>query len=194
MSRMRFVSSAALFLVAFAPLAASAESGEAAAVLQYCGAPSSEHQGISQVTNKMERDLIYGDIILHFQPAEDGWQFLSGWRDHLPLTQRMTEDRMPCFREAMVAAKTEQPSQAPVSVDPTIRQQTTVPAEDTNTFGIPHLRMIILLAIIVAVLLFLPGGRRRASRQPRIESMRYQRKPSLTDHPSRSKPADRVDV
>lgn len=186
---------AVVSVLAFAALPALGEAGDAAAVMQYCGTPTSEHQGISQVTNRMERDLTYGGVILHFQPSENGWTFLSGWDDHLPMTEKMVEARMPCFRQAMAAAAAQQPHGAAANEDPTIRDQTAAPAADTSTFGIPHLWLILVLAAVVLVLFLLPrGGRPRQTRAMDVEKMRYRRKPRILGRTFRRGDGSRLDV
>lgn len=159
---------------------AFSQNGDAAAVMQYCGTPTAEHQGTSQVTNHMERDLTYGDVILHFEPSENGWVFSSGWYDHLPMTQSMVEDRMSCFKQAMAASRAQQPGGAVAFEDPAIRAQTPAPASDQSTFGIPHLWAIGLLAILVIAVFAWPGARRRSVVKTTVlEQPRYQRRPVL---------------
>jgi len=158
-------------------LPALAESGDAAAVIRYCGAPSSEHQGVSDVTGKMQRDLSYGGLILHFVPEEDGWSFQSGWYDHLPLTEKMTEARLACFQQAMAASQAEKPGGAAIYEDPTIRQEAPAPAGNESTFGIPHLWLILALAVLVAAFLLLPARKRQQATMADVEKMRQRRKP-----------------
>ena len=175
---MRLAPAALAFLIFALP--AVAETGDAAAVIQYCGAPVSEHQGVSPVTNQMQRDLNYGSVILHFVPSPNGWTFLSGWHDHLPLTRSMVESRMPCVQEALSFAASQQPPDPSVNVDPSIRAQTEAQEVDRSTFGVPHLRLILILAALVFLsYVFLPGKRRSASRRIAVESMRQRRRPFL---------------
>ena len=168
-------------LSAAAPLA-FAEGGDASAVIQICGVPGSEHQGVSQVTNRMERDLSYGKLILHFQPAQNGWSFLSAWDDHVPMTQRMLENRLPCFKEAMEYSAAH-PNEGTYAIDPTIRAQTAALPADTSTFGIPHLWLIIVLFVLVILVYFLvPAAKRRPLRAHEVERMRQRRKPDVERH------------
>ena len=191
---MRVSTIAALSLFTLTALPLLASSSDADAVIRSCGTPSSEHQGISQVTNKMQRDLSYGSMILHFEPAQGGWTFLSGWYDHLPMTRTMVENRMPCFRDALQVSAAESPAVTPVSEDPTIRQQTTVPAEDTSTFGVPHLWLILILSVLVVlVYVFLPGRQRKAERLKNVEGMRRRRRPVMDRFLRRGSPND-IDV
>ena len=162
-----------------------AETGDAAAVIQYCGTPTSEHQGISDVTSKMQRDLAYGGLILHFVPAEDGWSFQSGWYDHLPLTEKMTEARLACFQRAMAASRAEQPGGSSASEDPTIRQQVIPPAGNESTFGVPHLWLIIALVVLVIIFFLLPRAKRQQPTVSEVERMRQRRKPRILDRPFR---------
>lgn len=173
---MRLRSLAVLYLFALATLSAAAQAGDAAAVLQYCGAPDHEHQGVSPVTNKMERDLTYGNVILHFLPAENGWRFLSGWSSHLPLTRSMVESRMPCFQQAMASSASD-PASLQMQVDPSIRSQ--MQQQPDGNFGIPHLRLILFLAVMVLLSYFLLPGRYRRVPSLAVEGMRQRRKPSV---------------
>ena len=192
---MRLACLAAFLALPFVALPIIAESGDAAAVVQYCGKPVSEQQGISQVTNRVERTLTYDTFILHFEPAADGWAFLSGWHGHLPMTEKMVASRMPCFAQAMAVSRAEQPGGPAAFEDPAIRQQTAVPGADHSTFGIPHLWLIVVLAIVVVILFLLPGSRRRHLRQPaEVETMRYKRKPIMDRFRQRRRPRSGLDV
>jgi len=153
--------------------------GEAAAVLQHCGAPKAEEQMTSPVTNRLERNLYYGnDTIMHFQPSENGWSFTTGWMGHIPVTRDMLAARMPCFRDAMQQAAT-----APLPyVDPSVAVQTSLQPVDEATFGIAHFWLIAGLALLLLVLvLVIPSARRKSSysRTADILRRRVLRKPSL---------------
>ncbi len=177
---MRLFSLISIPLLIGAALPVVAETGDAAMVIRYCGAPSSEHQGLSQVTSLMERDLTYGDTILHFEPREDGWSFLSGWRGHTVLTRKMVADRMTCFGEAMAASSATEQNGEVNAMDPTIKAQTAPLETDNSTFGIPHLALILVLVLLVlAVYLFLPRRGRIVYRTQDVEQMRMRRRPDL---------------
>lgn len=167
---------AALFISALPALAAS---GDLAAVERYCGTPTGEHQDVSPATSKMERDLLYGSITLHFLPVENGWTFLSGWYGHLPLTQKSAGEHMPCFAQAMASVNADTPAEKPAYEDPAIREQTAPQSADTRDFGIPHLRLILVLSLVVCLCFFLPARRRQVPRSAVAEPLRYQRKPLL---------------
>ena len=170
-------------LIAGVPVA-RALPGEAAAVIQRCGTPDSESKGVSPVTNVMERNLSYGQIILHFEPAEGGWTFRSAWDDHMPLTRAGVSRRMPCFEAAMAAV-----AAAPqAAVDPTIAEQTRVPTTTTRwNFGIPFLWLIVAMAAALLVFVVLPSSPKmrtrvmemedRPFRRPRVKGFRFRRKP-----------------
>lgn len=181
------------FALLLASLPAVASPADLAAVEQYCGKPSGEHQGVSLVTNRMQRDLTYGQVILHFQPVENGWSFLSGWYNHLPLTQSSAEEHMPCFAQAMASVKSAIPEGGPAFEDPAIRAQTVEVNADARDFGIPHLRLILVLSVIVLLCFFLPSARRRQTRPMEIESLRQRRKP-LLERIGRRDPTTRLDV
>jgi hypothetical protein len=146
-------------------------------VIQHCGQPRAEEQVTSPVTNRLERNLYYGDdLILHFQPLEGGWGFTTAWYKHLPMTRDRLEARLPCFADAMkqVAA---QPVQ---TVDPTIAGQTAIAPVDEETFGIPHLWLIVLLVALLILALLIPTAKRRT--RARIVRNKPLRKPSLLDN------------
>jgi hypothetical protein len=154
-----------------APMAAYGLPGEAAAVIQRCGTPDSENKAVSEVTNVMERDLTYGKIIMHFEPAEGGWTFRSAWDNHIPVTRNGLEARMPCFKEAMasVAAAPQQ------SVDPTIAEQSKVPAVPASGFGVPFLSLIAALAFVLILFVVAPTRRKLANREMDPNKRPYRR-------------------
>jgi hypothetical protein len=169
-----------------------AEAGDASAVVQFCGPPAGESQGISQVTNQLERNLTYGRMILHFQAEEGGWSFLSGWYAHVPVTEKMVENRMPCFRQAMAASA--QWSRVGMSrEDPAIRLQSSPTAADTSTFGIPHLAFILFLSVLTVIVFLLPNRRKRPLAAREVEKMRRRRRPDVESSAS-TRSASRLDV
>jgi len=155
--------------------------GDAAAVMQHCGAPKSEEQMTSPVTNRLERNLYYADdVILHFQPSENGWSFTSAWDKHFPMTREMLEARMPCFRNAMKEAE----SQPLPYIDPSIAQQTTMQPVDPSTFGIANFWLIAGLIVILALFFILVPAARRRNNGDRTEGIlrkRFLRKPKLVN-------------
>ena len=84
---------------------------------------------------------------------------------------------MPCFADAMAASAQERP--AVTGIDPTIQSQTELPPANTGTFGIPHLWLILALAVVVVVLAFMPDARRRPFRLSELERMRMRRRPAV---------------
>lgn len=173
-------------LLAFAltPLVAYGLPGEADAVIQHCGTPTAEHQGMSSVTNQMERDLYYNKLILHFEPAGGGWEFRSAWSNHLPVSRNGLEQRMPCFREAL----TQVASAPKPAIDPTIAQQTSLAPTQGSSFGVPFLWLIFGLAVVLAVFVAIPARRRkvrglameeRPFRRPRVVGFRFRRRPAV---------------
>ncbi len=190
---MRLSLIALIAVLALAPVPAVASAGDLASVEKYCGKPINDKQEVSQVTNKMERDLTYGPVILHFLPVENGWSFLSGWYNHLPLTRDMAENHMPCFAQAMASVQTALPVAGTAYEDPAIRAQTADPSAETRDFGIPHLRLILVLSAIVVICFFLPSARRRQPRPMEMDRLRQRRKPLLHRFARRS-PTTRLDV
>ncbi len=140
-----------LFAVALSTGMVRAQWDEAAAVERHCGQPQAEHEGMSQVTNRLQRDLRYGDATLHFVPDGQGWTFTTAWRGHLPVMRSNLEESMPCFGDAVkeVAVR-------PVALeDPTIAQQVT-PAVRLVNADIARMVVIVLLVIMVLGLAFWP--------------------------------------
>jgi hypothetical protein len=173
----------ALLIAGASPL--HALPGEANAVIAHCGEPHAEHYGTSPVTNTTQRDLIYNDLTLHFEPLEGGWSFTTAWRGHFPVTRKELEKTLPCFRAAMeqVAAGPQQ------VVDPTIAAQSQAGTPmSTSTWGIPHLWLIVALIVLTLLILFLLPSRRRPAaiappdrifRKPNLRGMVFRRKPRL---------------
>jgi hypothetical protein len=172
-----FVGLATLTALAVPALHAQSQyPGEAAMVIHYCGKPNAENHTTSPITGNMQRDLYYGDAIIHFAPIQEGWAFTSAWEGNLPISRRALEARMPCFHEAMlqVAAR---PSAA---VDPTIAMQSiTPPIVESNSFGMPFLWLIVALVIVLIVLAVLPSARREQRRKTLKPEEREFRKPGL---------------
>lgn len=170
MRRLRVALGLCLLLVA---LPAFALPGEDEAVVRHCGKPASERRDLSPVTNQIQRDLFYGDIVLHFQAVEGGWSFTTAWVKHLPMTRTALEQRLPCFRDAM-----QEVASAPrPALDPTIEAQTYVKPIDGTTFGIPHFWLIIILGVILVLAVAVPSARRkkRVLPEPRV----YHRVPEV---------------
>ena len=182
-----------LFLALFgSSVAAFAVPGELAAVERRCGPPSAESKGISEVTNQLERTLIYYDsVYLHFQPVAGGWSFTTAWNGHLPMTRREVESRMPCFRVAMQDAA----SGAPVAadIDPTIASQTINRPATNTSFGIPHLWLIVALVVTLLVFLIWPSARqRRLQREAKKPVDKIYRKPNLDEYSSAAPPVEPI--
>jgi hypothetical protein len=144
-----------LFLFSFCTVPVFALPSEAAAVLEQCGAPTSQSHGISPLNARDERNLVYGDLTMHFTPMDGSWSFTTAWRSHLPVTRNELARQMPCFARAMQeAAAAPQPV-----VDPTIAQETT--QVKTVNFGIPYFWWIVVLTIVLLVVGLWP-------RKPRV--------------------------
>jgi len=171
-----------LFALALTPLSAFALPGEAGSVIVHCGRPASDQEDISPVTGLTQRNLTYNNIILHFQPMQNGWSFTTAWRGHLPLTRNETEAAMPCFRDAVTQVAT-----APRSViDPTIAaDEATLPRG--IHFGPAFLWLLLALGIILVIFLAMPRTRRRARRFLPMESRPF-RRPRVFGIPFRRKP------
>jgi hypothetical protein len=179
------------FLLALTLLGSStsafAVAGELTAVEHHCGPPSAESKETSEVTNQLERTLIYNyngnSLYLHFRPVAGGWSFTTAWNGHLPMSRQELENRLPCFRNAMQEAAAAAP--ATTTVDPTISGQSLSHAVTDNTFGIPHFALIVLLVITLLVLLLLPSARQRQlARQARKPVEHVYRKPNLDEYES----------
>lgn len=143
---MRFRAPILLLLLLCTPsFCAFALPGESAAVLEQCGAPTSQNRDVSPVNARDELNLQYGDLILHFTPMDGSWSFTSAWRNHLPVTRNELERQMPCFQRAMQAA-----ANAPLpAVDPTIARETAT--VKTADFGIPYFWLIVVLTIALLI-------------------------------------------
>lgn len=162
----------------FSTLPALAVPGEASAVIQRCGTPLADTQGISPVSNTHQRNLTYpNDLILHFEPLLGGWSFTTAWHSHLPMTRSELEEKLPCFREAMAdAAAAPQPE-----MDPTIAaDQASVRHVDMFTFGVPHFWLIVLLSVALVILIALPSKRP----EPRRVDERTYRRPAILGVPA----------
>ena len=186
-----FTAFSALLLAAAVSCPAFALPGEASAVIAHCGQPTAENRDTSPVTGHLQRDLYYGDTILHFEPMEGGWSFTTAWSGHLPVSRAGMEHKMPCFRDAMNEAASF-PQRAE---DPTIAQQTVQsPVISSNGFGVPFLWVVLALVVVLIILVALPTARRRAQRAPLLEQRPY-RKPDLSESGfhSRSRDSSRID-
>ena len=94
----------------------------------------------------------------------------------------------------MASSAAQQPGGPTAYVDPAIRQQTSAPVADSSTFGIPHLWLIVVLAVVVLVFFLLPGARRGSRKAKDIEKLRYRRRPEVTGRPFRRGPGTRLDL
>jgi hypothetical protein len=167
-SRARYIVLASA-LTTLATLPALALPGEAAAVIAHCGQPARDFQDVSPVTSQPERNLVYADTILRFQPMAADWSFLSAWRGHLPETRAALEKRMSCFGDAL-----QQVAAAPKAIpDPTIAADKVPQPVPMTGFGIPFLWLIFILGAILIVFLARPYSRRTSTRTlPVIERRR----------------------
>ena len=149
-------------LLCVGSVSAFALPGELDAVVRHCGEPLQRSAETSQVTGKPQRDLIYKNVTLHFEPEEGGWSFTTAWKGHFPVTRGILESEVPCFKTAMdeIAAA---PRQA---VDPTIADQTvgTAPMV-TSTWGIPHVWSAVLCVVLLVLVIALFPRRNRGGRE-----------------------------
>ena len=174
---------AVLLFAAAAP--AYAAPGELNAVIAHCGVPHAQNYTTSQVTGKPQRDLIYNEVTLHFEPEEGGWSFTTAWEGHFPVVRNTLETRLPCFKAALDQAD----AAALPAVDPTIAAQTTTATDFSQTsFGIPHLWLILGLIIVTSLILFLLPRRRRPVDVERVPDQRRYRKPLLRGRLARRTP------
>ena len=177
-----------IFLLSLILLASSvpafAAPGELDAVIKRCGIPGGESKEISQVTNQLERTLIYnGNSYLHFEPVAGGWAFTSAWNGHLPMSRKEVENRMPCFHQAMQDAANAAPNAS--GIDPAIAQQSINPTANDATFGIPHFALIVFLVITLIVFLLLPSARQRQVAHEQAKPIeRVYRQPNLDEYTS----------
>lgn len=165
-------------------LPAAAAPGDADTVIRHCGQPSGEGIANSVVTERLQRDLIYGPMRLHFIPDGAGWSFSTAWSGHLPVSRAQTEARMPCVRQALAESEAAQPL---ASADPTIAME--VPSTATisaNTWGIPRLPLLFLLVLMVIALALIPWGRKHRRPRPRVPSLR--RRPGIPSWIVRRRP------
>ena len=168
----------AILLAAFA-LPAFASPTDDESVIRHCGHPLSDQRGNSQVTGEYQRNLFYpNDVIIHFAPVDGGWTLTGAWLKHVAVTREGLASNLSCVRVALEeAAKAPKPE-----IDPTIAQQTTQPRTSSNMFGIPFLWLI--LALIVAVLIFAVLPSRRAAPPTRPEPRSPRRLPDYERHSS----------
>jgi hypothetical protein len=176
-----FFAMLALLIVSSSAFAAP---GDLTSVERHCGPPNAESKEISQVTNQLERTLIYNNngntLYLHFEPVAGGWSFTTAWKGHLPMTRNELEGRLPCFRNAMQEA--ENAAKGVSNVDPTIARQTAAMSSE-GTFGIPLLWLIVALVITLLIFIFLPSARqRRAARLARKPIEHVYRKPNMDEY------------
>lgn len=160
--------------------------GELDAVEQHCGQPLRESQEVSVVTDQAQQTLYYpNDVALHFQPMDEGWSFTTGWHGNLPISREELEQRLPCFRNAMLQVAAANP--AVRDADPGILNDTVVeiPFYNQSTFGIPHFWLIIALAFFVVVVALIPNARKRrlaqrdAANAELLAARKFFRKPEI---------------
>jgi hypothetical protein len=164
-----------------ATLPALALPGELTAVERHCGNPQAESRETSQVTNHLQRTLIYNDLLLHFEPMEQGWSFTTAWHGHFPMTRGELESKLPCFRDAMNEVAANAPANTLVPADPAIAQQTAGQPIDSS-FGIPHLWLIAILVVTLILFIFIPSARQRklrAAAATNAEAERVYRQPDV---------------
>jgi hypothetical protein len=171
MKRLRTWALLAFAIFLLSPLQSFAAPGEASAIIQTCGAPSSDWQSVSEVTGKLQRSLVYGNTILRFDLFTGGWSYASAWRGHLPVSLSTVEAALPCVRQALnVVAK------SPATVaDPTMIADHRGLQNMGIQFGRPFLWLIAVLAAVLIVSLAVPATRRRTVRRPPLEARPYRR-------------------
>ncbi|SEG17475.1 hypothetical protein SAMN05421819_2061 [Bryocella elongata] len=148
---------------AFAALPQSADipvapvAGDAAAVIQHCGPPSSDSSTYDPTTRRMQRVLLYdhAGMLLRFQPAGASWSFTSGTLDGQVASLHTLESAFQCMRDGMghgsVAASS--------SPNP---QATFGPQDDglLSLFGVRSFLTLALLSLATALLVVWPPPRR----------------------------------
>lgn len=168
-----------LLVFAFVPafcLSAIAAPADADAVIRHCGQPSGENIAKSAVIGRLQRDLAYPPMRLHFVPDGSGWSFTTGWSGHIPLSRTQVESRMPCVRDGL--AESEGLALSTPAADTTISQEVPSTATiSTTTWGIPRLPLPGLLAAVVIILALLPGVRKRRRIRAYVPTLR--RKPGV---------------
>jgi hypothetical protein len=157
-----------LLASAFLPVAASALPVRASDVLRHCGQPTAEGIRISEVTGGMERELWYGDNILHFEATEGDWEFSSAWKGHLPISGRALATGMPCLREAIDEA-----AAVPTGLNFAKLDHESRPEELSRGLGIPFFWLIagltVVLLFVVLDPLISPETREKSAPLPEIE-------------------------
>jgi hypothetical protein len=172
---------------------AFAAPGELNSVVLHCGPPGAESRETSQITGEQQRTLIYDNsLYLHFQPVATGWSFTTAWKGHLPMTRGEIENHMPCFRQAMQEAAAAVPVEP--GIDPALAAQSVPPRNNNNSFGVPHLPLIVFLIITLLVFLIVPSARaRRLARQQTKPVEHIYRKPNLEEYVSPTLPPRPLD-
>jgi len=146
-------------------------------VLRHCGRPTAEGIRVSEVTGLLERNLWYGDNILHFEAAEGDWEFTTGWKGHLPISDKALATHLPCLRAAMNDAKA-----IPAPLNYNRIDHETRPENASRGLGIPFFWLILTLSALILFVavdpLLKPSRTRRPAPTPEIE--RNFRKPQAT--------------
>jgi hypothetical protein len=166
----------------FSATAAFAAAGDATAVLSHCGTPTNDYATTSVVTGQAERNIVYGNVILHFDPTGGGWNYLSAWDGHTPISKAHVSRLMPCFSDALTEAAAAQIT----PLDPTIASDQAV-APVGIRFNRAFLILMFVLFGILIISVAIPATRRRRRRAtlpitarpyrtPRVTGLRFRRR------------------
>lgn len=142
--------------------------GEAITVVRHCGQPANESISTNQSTNRLERNLTYGDTTLLFVPGGGDWTFTSAFKGEVPVSSDALQQEMPCFRAALDDTAG---NPAPATDTATVSRVPATASMSGVIWGIPHLPTILLLAFLLGVMLLIPGRKTEASedlRMPRL--------------------------
>ncbi len=166
-----------LLAFAFLPVAAMALPVRARDVLRHCGQPTAESIRVSEVTGAVERNLWYGDTILHFEAIEGDWEFSSAWKGHLPISGRALATSMPCLHRAMAAA-----AAVPTGLNFAKLDRESRPEEISRGLGVPFFWLIAVLTVVLLFVVLDPlfSSETRNVPAPLPEIERAFRRPTVT--------------
>jgi hypothetical protein len=151
-------------LVSLATVPAFALPGESSAVLEQCGAPTSQSSNVLPTGSRDERTLTYGDLTMHFEPMQGRWTFTNAWRGETEISRSQLSTQMPCFRKAMDEAAAE-----PTYGLPSLTTETQI-----GPFGIPHFFLIAFLVLALFAIAIWPR-QRPEERDPAPTNRPYRR-------------------
>ncbi|MES2390224.1 MAG: hypothetical protein V4555_01185 [Acidobacteriota bacterium] len=127
-------------------LPAFALPGEASAVLEQCGAPTSQSSNVLPTNSRDERTLTYGNLTMHFEPLQGRWSFTNAFRGEESVSRSQLAAQMPCFHKALGEA----------AAQPVFGTSSLTSATSPGPFGIPHFYLIGFLVLSLIVFGFWP--------------------------------------